>query len=57
MHYYPFMINLDRFNGSCNTHGNPSGKMCVPKRTEDASVFNMITINESRTLTKHIKQL
>ena len=57
LHYYPFMVNLVRFNGSCNTHDDPSGKICVPNRAEDASVFNMITINESRTLKKHIRQV
>ena len=57
MHYYPFMINLDRCNGSCNTLDEPSGKICVPNKKEDINlyVFNMITeINETKNLTKQI---
>ena len=30
--YYPFMISLDKCNGSCNTL---SPKICVPKKTKD----------------------
>ena len=44
-------------NGSCNTVDDPSGKMCVPNTTKDASLnlFKMITrINKSKTFTKHI---
>lgn len=26
--YYPFMADLDRWNGSCNTLDGPSGKIC-----------------------------
>ena len=55
--YYPFMFNLDRYNGSFNTLDDPSDKICFPNETEDInlSAFNMITrINESKTLTKYI---
>ena len=27
LRYYPFMVSLDRWNGSCNTFNNPSGRM------------------------------
>ena len=50
MRYYPFMINLDRCNGSCNTLDDPSDKICVPNETENLNlrVFNIkIGINES----------
>ena len=30
--YYPFMISLNKCNGSCNVL---SPKMCVPKETKD----------------------
>ena len=43
------MLNLDRCNASCNTLDDPSGRICVPNKTDDAtlSVFNMTTrINE-----------
>ena len=40
--YYPFMISLDKCNGSCNVL---SPKICVPKKTKDINVkvFNKIT--------------
>ena len=53
MRYYPFMVNLERCNGSCNSLNDPSGRICVANKTEyiNLNVFNMITrINE--TLTK-----
>ena len=49
---YPFMVNLDRCNRSCNTLGNLSNKICVPNKTEDLNLnaFNTVTrINESKT--------
>ena len=52
IHYYPFLVKLDRYVGSCNTLNDLSNKVCVPNKTEDLnlSVFNMITgINESKT--------
>ena len=57
LRYYPFVVNLDRRVGSCNTLNHLSNIACVPNKTEDLnlSMFNMITgINESKTLTKHI---
>ena len=50
--YYPFMISLDKCNGSCNAL---SPKICVPKKPKDinAKVFNMITNkNDAKTMTK-----
>ena len=38
--YYPFTISLDKFNGSCNIL---LPKICVPKKTINVKVFNMIT--------------
>ena len=49
LNYCPFMLNLDRCNASCNTLDDPSGRICVPNKTDDAtlSAFNMTTrINE-----------
>ena len=54
--YYPFMVNLDRCNGICNTFDDPSSRICVPNKTADVNVnvFNIIPgINESKT-TKHL---
>ena len=42
--YYPFMISLDKYNGSINTLSKISVRNCVPNKTEDVnlSVFNLI---------------
>ena len=32
--YYPFMVNLDRCVGSCNTLNDLSNKVCVPNKAE-----------------------
>ena len=55
--YYPFIVNLDRCNGSWNTLDDTTSRICVPNKTEDVnlSVFNLIArVNKSKTLTKHI---
>ena len=33
--YFPFMISLDKCNGSCNVVGDLSRKICVPSEAED----------------------
>ena len=40
--YYPFMISLNKYTGSCNVL---SPKICVPKESKgiDVKAFNMIT--------------
>ena len=35
LRYYPFMVNLDRCNGICNTFNDLSNRICVPNKTED----------------------
>lgn len=30
LNYYPFKINLDRYNESCNVEENLSENLCVP---------------------------
>ena len=50
-HYHLFMISLGRFDESFNKIDDPSGKICVPNKTEDVilKAFNMIKgINESK---------
>ena len=56
LNYYPFMISLDKCNGSCNAADNLSTKIGLPGKTKDVNVkvFNMIKrINEAKTLVKH----
>ena len=50
--YYPFVISLDKCNGSCNVS---SPKICVSKETKNLNVkvFNVLTIkNEAKTMAK-----
>ena len=52
---YPFVVNLGRCTGSCNTLKDLSNRVCVASKTKDLNinVFNMITrINESKILRK-----
>ena len=52
--YYPFIINLNKFNGSCNVL---SPKICVPKEKTEISVkvFNVIrNKDEAKTVREHI---
>ena len=49
LRHYPFMVNLDRYYGSCNTLHHSSDRASVPNKTENVNinVFNMITrLNE-----------
>ena len=54
---YPFAINLDRRNESCNMLNDTSSRICVINKIKvvNLRIFKMITgINKSKTLTKHI---
>ena len=56
LHQYPFAINLDRCDESCNTINDFSNKVCVLNKIEDLNLWmlNMIAgTNELKTL-KHI---
>ena len=55
LNYYPYMIILNKCNGSCNVVDDLSTKICVPNKTKDidVKVFDMITIiYESKALVK-----
>ena len=57
LQYYPFIISIDRCNGSCNIVEDLLCKICVYNKIEDVNlkVFNIIKgINESKVLAKHI---
>ena len=52
--YYPFIISLNKCNGSCNVL---SPKICVPKEPKGVNVkaLNMITNkDEAKAMTEHI---
>ena len=49
LRYYPFVVSLNRCDGSCNTFDDLSIRISVPNKTEDVNlnVFNMVAaINE-----------
>ena len=33
LHFYPFVVKLDKCVGSCNSLNNLSNKVCVPRKT------------------------
>ena len=45
LYYYPFVVQLGKCYGSCNTLNNLCYSVCVPNKVEDLNlcVFNMIT--------------
>ena len=56
LHYYPFIIILDRCDGSFNTVEYPFGRLCVPNKIEDMNlkVFDMIKGKNEPKQMKHI---
>ena len=38
LHYYQFIISMNRCDGSCNTAEDPSGRKCVLNKTEDVNL-------------------
>ena len=39
LHYYPFVINLDRCTGGCITLDDLWNRVCVPNETKDLNVI------------------
>ena len=53
------MINVNKYNGSCNVLDESSKKICIQSKAKDLDVeaFNMITkISETKTLVKRISK-
>ena len=38
LHYYSFVVNVDKCVGSCNTLNNLSNKVSFPNKTEDLNI-------------------
>ena len=38
LHYYPYVIKLDRCVESCSTFNDLYNKVCVPNKTEDSNI-------------------
>ena len=45
LHYYPFVVKLDKYAGSLNTLNDLSNGVCAPNKAEDLNihVFDIIT--------------
>ena len=57
IHYYSFIISMNKCDGTCNTAEDPFGRICVLYKMKDVNmkVFNMIKgINTSKTHAKLI---
>ena len=57
LHYYPFVVKLDRHVGRCDNLNDLSNKIGIPNKTKDLNihVLSMITgKNELKLLTKDI---
>ena len=42
LHYYSFVVNLDKCIGSCNTLNDLSNKVCLPNETEDTYEYTFL---------------
>ena len=42
LHYYSFVVNLDRCVGRCNTFNEMSNKVCVPNKTNGLNLIKAI---------------
>ena len=55
LNYYLLVVRLGKYERRSNATYDPSSKMCVPIKTEDVNVFNIVTgTSEANMLTKHI---
>ena len=57
LNYYPFMISLDKYIGSCNSVDDLSTKICILNKIQNVNikVFKMIaSMNEAKILVKNI---
>ena len=57
LNYYPFIVILDKCNGSCNAISDIARKICFPSKTKNVNVkeFNTITRTvEAKMLVKRI---
>ena len=54
LHYYPFIVSIDRFNGSFNSVNYPFHRIWVPKDRghQSESIYMVKGINKLTTLAK-----
>ena len=54
LHYYPFVVNLDRYVGDCNTLNDLSSKVCVPNKSNNATMATRQQCIKSKRLSNYI---
>ena len=55
LNYYLFMVSLNICSGSYNSVDDLSTYICIPSKTKDTNVFNIITNkDEAKAMVKHI---
>ena len=55
--YYPFMISLDKCNGSCNIVDDLSTKISFLSKSEDVNVKVLNMIRRIKEVKKLVKQI
>ena len=56
LHYYPFILDLDRCNGSCNSLDDTSGRICVPNKVEVVNLSVFYIYNNKNKRIKNINK-
>ena len=54
--FYPYNVLVNKYNGSCNTPGDPMAKLCVPNIIKgiNMKVYNfLMRLNETRNVLWH----
>ena len=53
--HHPSVVNFNRFDGSCKTLDDPSGRICVSDTTgnKNLNVYNLIAIENESKWRKH----
>ena len=55
--FFPFIVSLDKWIGTCNPGNDLSTKICIPSKKKDinAKGFDLTTaISKTKTLRKHV---
>ena len=59
LHYFPFMVSLDRYDSCCNTVEDPFSRICFSNKVKgiNLKVFNMIQGINKNTFETLMKQI
>ena len=54
LHYYPFVVNLDRYVGDCDTLNDLSSKVSVPNKIKNATMATRQQCIKNKRLSNYI---